>query len=73
MITQMSSDIWEMHRFGIATGISSRKFAKFQQVKLQRVEQQDLTDHEFFPCYYCAQYFHKLDWLKDFPHSAWNK
>lgn len=62
-----NESLWDCHRNLI------REVAKFQQVKLQRVEQQDLTDHEFFPCYYCAQYFHKLDWLKNFPHSAWNK
>lgn len=61
-----NSSLWDCHRNLL------RKIAEFQQVKLQRVEQQDLTDNEFFPCYYCAHYFHRLDWLKDFPLSAWN-
>jgi hypothetical protein len=47
--------------------------AEFQNEKIQRVEANALTSNDYFPCFYCANYFHKLDWLKDFPDSEWAK
>ncbi len=59
-----------------STGDCHRKLvrlaAKFQEDKIQVVQQHGLTENEHFPCFYCAKYFHKLDWLKQFPDSEWS-
>ncbi|GAK56059.1 hypothetical protein U27_03021 [Candidatus Vecturithrix granuli] len=60
------SSVWECHRALV------RKITTFQEEKIRRIEQQTFTENEHFPCYYCAKYFHKLDWLKDFPDSEWS-
>lgn len=49
-----------------------KKAAEFQQEKIRAITQKTLKDHDLFPCFYCAKYFHKLDWLHDFPESEWN-
>lgn len=60
------SSLWELHRRLV------QKTAQFQEARIQRIESQPLTLNEHFPCYYCAKYFGKLDWLKEFPESPWN-
>jgi MoaA/NifB/PqqE/SkfB family radical SAM enzyme len=58
--------VWELHRKMV------RKVAAFQEDKITKVEQGQLTENEHFPCFYCAKYFGKLEWLRDFPESPWN-
>jgi len=48
-----------------------RVAAQFQETKIGRIEQGSLRDLDKFPCFYCGKYFHKFDWLADFPDSAW--
>lgn len=57
--------LWECHRAFV------QKIAAFQDEKIRRLAQNALTDHDYFPCFYCAKYFHKLDWLAEFPDSEW--
>lgn len=57
--------LWECHRRLV------QRIAEFQQAKITRVAERTLTMPEYFPCYYCGRYFHKFDWLTEFPDSEW--
>jgi len=47
------------------------KIAEFQKDRIKKIEKGEISDLDRFPCFYCAKYFGKLDWLKDFPESPW--
>ncbi len=38
---------------------------KFQQDKRERYRKGGFQDSDYFPCFYCLNYFDKVDWLKD--------
>ncbi len=60
------SSVWECHQTLV------QRVAEFQHEKIRRIEQRALTENDHFPCYYCAKYFQKLEWLKNFPESEWS-
>lgn len=47
--------------------------ASYQQEKLRRFKNNELTDCDAFPCWYCAKYFKKVDWMKRFPDDPWHQ
>lgn len=49
------------------------KIAKFQKDRVSRIEKKNLGDLDRFPCFYCARYFGKVDWLRNYKGNAWNK
>ncbi len=59
--------LYEAHRRLI------RLIARFQEDKATAIEKGTVNDNDlYFPCWYCAKYFHKVDWLADFPDNPWN-
>jgi len=32
----------------------------------------DFKDSDYFPFWYCENYFRQLDWLKKFPKNSWS-
>ena len=47
------------------------RIAEFQKDRIKKIEKCEISSLDRFPCFYCAKYFGKLDWLKDFPESPW--
>ncbi|MBU2009519.1 MAG: hypothetical protein KJ624_06775 [Chloroflexi bacterium] len=48
--------------------------ARFQQVKVGAIEKGSISDREvIFRCWYCAKYFNRTAWLKQFPGHPWNE
>ncbi len=48
--------------------------ARFQQDKVEAIEKGSISDRDvIFPCWYCAKYFNKTAWLKQFPGHPWNE
>jgi len=45
----------------------------FNEKRLDRIEKGLMSELLHYQCLACAFYFGKLDWLKDFPDSAWAK
>lgn len=45
----------------------------YQQEKLRRFKNNELTGCDAFPCWYCAKYFKKVDWMKKFPDDPWHQ
>ena len=43
---------------------------RFRRSKKERT-QQGLNTSDALPCWYCANYFKKIDWLETFPDHAW--
>jgi MoaA/NifB/PqqE/SkfB family radical SAM enzyme len=45
---------------------------KFHKEKLEHHAGSEFKDSDYFPCWYCENYFKKLDWLKKFPNNSWS-
>lgn len=45
----------------------------YQKEKLRRFKNNELTEYDVFPCWYCSKYFQKLDWMKNFPNDPWHQ
>jgi len=45
---------------------------KFHQKKVERHSNGNFKDSDYFPCWYCSNYFKKVDWLKEFPQNPWS-
>ncbi len=43
----------------------------FHKEKLKYFDEHDAVDGDYFPCWYCFNYFGKLDWLRAFPENPW--
>lgn len=49
-----------------------RLVAGLQEARARAIERGTLDDLDrTFPCWYCAKYFHKVDWIADFPGHPW--
>lgn len=46
---------------------------KFQKEKLEYHSRGKFRDADYFPCWYCLNYFKKVDWLKKFPSNDWSR
>lgn len=46
---------------------------KFQKDKLEHHSNGKFRDSDYFPCWYCLNYFKKVDWLKEFPENPWSR
>ncbi|GJQ59129.1 MAG: radical SAM protein [Candidatus Scalindua sp. AMX11] len=44
----------------------------FHQDKRERYGKGEFRDSDYFPCFYCLNYFDKVDWLKDDHESPWS-
>jgi MoaA/NifB/PqqE/SkfB family radical SAM enzyme len=44
---------------------------EFKQKKRMYFNGGNVSDSDYFPCWYCMNYFGKTDWLKAFPQNAW--
>ncbi len=50
------------------------KFNKeFCKDKLKRHNEGKLRDSDYFPCWYCSNFFDKVGWMKDYPQNSWSK
>jgi hypothetical protein len=45
--------------------------ARFQAAKLAHLDSGRFADTDFFPCWYCANHYRKVDWLKARPGHPW--
>jgi MoaA/NifB/PqqE/SkfB family radical SAM enzyme len=45
---------------------------KFHLEKLKHHSSGNFKDSDYFPCWYCENYFKKVDWLKRFPKNPWS-
>lgn len=45
---------------------------KFRKKKIEHHSNGNFKDSDYFPCWYCSNYFKKVDWLKKFPESPWS-
>jgi len=54
-----------------------KKFLKmiyiFKQKMLDDIIHHRASDIDTLACLYCIKYFHKMDWVKNFPNSQWHK
>ncbi len=52
------------------------RFVKFNKQfcneKLNRHNKENLRDSDYFPCWYCFNYFDKVGWMKNFPQNSWS-
>ena len=46
---------------------------KFQKEKLEHHSSGKFRNAGYFPCWYCLNYFKKVDWLKKFPSNDWSR
>ncbi len=44
---------------------------RFHQDKHERYNKGGFKDSDYFPCWYCLNYFNKLDWLKEYCEYPW--
>ena len=59
--------------FSEAYGRLVQANGKFQKDKLVLHDKGKFKDSDFFPCWYCLNYFKKVDWLKKFPSNDWSR
>ncbi len=45
---------------------------KFQKEKIAQHYNGNLMESDCFPCWYCLNYFKKVDWLKKHPKNPWS-
>ena len=45
---------------------------KFHQEKRKHHTMNSFDDSDYFPCWYCLNYFKKVDWLKRVPENSWS-
>jgi len=45
---------------------------KFQKDKRVQYGKGNFKDSDYFPCWYCLNYFRKVDWLKRYPENPWS-
>lgn len=57
--------------FSEAYGRLVRAIGKFQEDKLEHHSNGTFRDADYFPCWYCLNYFRKMDWLAHYPESPW--
>ena len=44
---------------------------QIRQRKKEHLANGTFTDTDFSPCWYCFNYYKKIDWLKEYKHHAW--
>jgi len=49
------------------------KIAEFQKDRVSLISSKSVGSLDRFPCFYCAKYFDKLNWLKKDPKNPWNR
>ncbi|MFH1140840.1 MAG: radical SAM protein [Chloroflexota bacterium] len=70
--TEVAGNLAEMS-FAEAHRRLVRLIAAFQEAKATAIETGALDERDLhFPCWSCAKYFQKMDWLADFPGHPWN-
>ncbi len=55
--------------FSEAYGLLVNLNKKFHQDKIEHHCSGEFKDSDYFPCWYCLNYFKKVDWLKEFPRN----
>lgn len=45
---------------------------RFHLNKLERYYSGNFKDSDYFSCWYCLNYFKKVDWFEYYPESAWS-
>jgi hypothetical protein len=45
----------------------------FHQDKRERHCKGEFQDSDYFPCFYCLNYFDKVDWLKGYGKNPWSR
>jgi MoaA/NifB/PqqE/SkfB family radical SAM enzyme len=46
---------------------------RFHQDKIKHFSSDHIMDTDYFPCWYCLNYFKKVDWISEFPDNPWNE
>ena len=44
----------------------------FHRNKIERESANGFRETDYFPCWYCENYFRKVDWFKRFPQNPWS-
>jgi hypothetical protein len=70
LIPSVVGNLGEMS-FGEAYGRLVRANERFHADKLAHLSGGAFEDTDFFPCWYCSNYFKKVDWLKTFKGHPW--
>lgn len=68
-----STDIGSVGDSGLAELLKRLLYRQeqFRREKQARFACGSFPDSEFFPCWYCANRFHRLEWLKEVPQHPW--
>ncbi|TLD42025.1 MAG: radical SAM domain protein [Candidatus Jettenia ecosi] len=59
-------------RFSEAYGRLVQANRKFQKDKHTLYNNGKFKDSDYFPCWYCLNYFRKVDWLSYYPENPWS-
>lgn len=46
---------------------------RFHQDKIKHFRSDHIIDTDYFPCWYCLNYFGKVDWISEFPNDPWHE
>jgi hypothetical protein len=69
-----SEVVGSLHTLSLAEahGMLIERVMQHHRDKLERIHRGDLGLVDHFPCFYCAKYFNKVDWLEGQPDHPWN-
>jgi len=49
-----------------------KSYRKFHEKKIAQHSNGNFMESDYFPCWYCLNYFKKVDWLKKHPKNPWS-
>lgn len=58
--------------FSEACMMLAEAYSRFRQDKEAGYLSNKFNDTDYFPCWYCLNYFGKVDWMRDFPDNSWS-
>jgi hypothetical protein len=44
---------------------------KFNLDKIDLIKNNQITELDYFPCFYCSKYFGKIDWMEAYKGNPW--
>ncbi len=59
--------------FPEAHGLFVNLNKEFRKEKIERHSKREFEDSDYFPCWYCLNYFKKVDWLKGYDKNLWSR
>ncbi len=58
--------------FSEAYGLFISLNKKFRKEKIERHSKGEFKNSDYFPCWYCLNYFKKVNWLKGYDNNPWS-